>query len=86
MSSFLSRAASNTHVQLATTAIVSGAVVATAILGYQKAQLESRISRLKSSIPDIDGENDDLRKVRRASPIPRPRGPMFFPALLTPKS
>lgn len=85
MSSFLSRAASNANVQLATTAIVSGAVVATAILGYQKAQLESRIHRLKTSIPDIDGEHDDLHKVRHlsfAARALRPGPPHVYPAPL----
>ncbi|KAH8201165.1 hypothetical protein TruAng_004633 [Truncatella angustata] len=57
MSSFLSRAASDTKIQFATTAIVSGAVVAGTILGLQRLQRESRIHRLKDSIPEL--ENDD---------------------------
>lgn len=70
MSSFLSRAASNTQVQFATTAVVSGAVVAGAILGYQQLQHESRLHQLKSSIPSLDADEDEaLRRVsRRRSP------------------
>ncbi|KAH8661924.1 hypothetical protein BX600DRAFT_382737 [Xylariales sp. PMI_506] len=63
MSSFLSRASSNTHVQFATTAVVSGAVVAGAILGYQQFQRESRIHRLKNSIPELEKEDEALRKL-----------------------
>ncbi|KAK9420900.1 hypothetical protein SUNI508_00991 [Seiridium unicorne] len=57
MASFMSRAASNTQIQFATTAIVSGAVVAGTIFGLQRLKRESRISHLKDSIPEL--ENDD---------------------------
>lgn len=63
MASFLSRAASNTQFQLATTAVVSGAVVAGTILGYQRLQRESRISHLKHSIPELE-DDDSVRSVR----------------------
>ena len=58
-SSFLSNAASNRHVQLVATAVASGAVVAGAILSYQRFSQESRLSRLKDSIPSL--ENGDYR-------------------------
>lgn len=63
MASFLERASTNSRVQLAATAIVSGAVVAGAILGYQRLQEEERVSQLKSSIPSLAGDGDALRKV-----------------------
>ncbi|KAI1864680.1 hypothetical protein JX265_008404 [Neoarthrinium moseri] len=63
MASFLSRASSSNHVQLATTAIVSGAVVAGAILGYQQFQRESRVHQLKHSIPEVENEGEALRKL-----------------------
>ncbi|KAI5924515.1 hypothetical protein F4810DRAFT_127808 [Camillea tinctor] len=50
-SSFLERASSSHQVQLAATALASGAVVATAILGYQHLQQAGRLQRLKGSIP-----------------------------------
>ncbi|GAP87148.2 putative molybdopterin biosynthesis protein moeb protein [Rosellinia necatrix] len=57
MASFLERAGANTRIQLAATAVASGAVVAGAILGYQRLLREERISQLKSSIPSLaDGE------------------------------
>lgn len=62
-SSFLSQATSNTKVQFATTAIVSGAVVASAILGYQQLQRNERINKLKDSIPSLEADRDALGKV-----------------------
>jgi hypothetical protein len=47
--------------------------VATAILGYQRFQRESRIHRLKDSIPELENEDDDaLRKVGIDSYLPAP--------------
>ncbi|KAK8016229.1 hypothetical protein PG993_014418 [Apiospora rasikravindrae] len=63
MSSFLSQATSNTKVQFATTAVVSGAVVASAILGYQQLQRNERINKLKDSIPSFEAEGGDLGKL-----------------------
>ncbi|KAK8074972.1 hypothetical protein PG997_009635 [Apiospora hydei] len=63
MSSFLSQATSNTKVQFATTAVVSGAVVASAILGYQQLQRNERINKLKDSIPSLGAEGGDLGKL-----------------------
>ncbi|KAK8132678.1 hypothetical protein PG999_000851 [Apiospora kogelbergensis] len=62
-SSFLSQATSNTKVQFATTAIVSGAVVASAILGYQQLQRNERINKLKDSIPSAGADRDALGKL-----------------------
>lgn len=45
---------SHNTTQLAATALVSGAVVATTILGYQQVQRERRAEQLKHSIPELD--------------------------------
>ncbi|KAI1184889.1 ubiquitin-protein ligase molybdopterin-converting factor [Nemania serpens] len=63
MASFLERASTNQRVQLAATAIASGAVVAGAILGYQRSRRFKRIHRLKSSIPSLADEDEALRKL-----------------------
>lgn len=62
MSSWLSRATSSTQAQFAATAIVSGAVVAGAILGYQHVRRQERVEDLKSSIPEL-GRNHHAEKV-----------------------
>lgn len=64
MASFLERASSNSRVQLAATAVASGAVVAGAILGYQRLRREERIHQLKDSIPLPIDEGEALRRVR----------------------
>ncbi|KAI2782247.1 ubiquitin-protein ligase molybdopterin-converting factor [Daldinia loculata] len=53
MASFLERTTVNSKVQLAATAIASGAVVAGTILGYQRLQRKERINQLKESIPSL---------------------------------
>lgn len=58
MSSWFQRAASSTQAQLAATAIVSGAVVAGAILGYQHVRRVERTEDLKRSIPEL-GAGDE---------------------------
>ncbi|KAI1634761.1 hypothetical protein F4809DRAFT_665177 [Biscogniauxia mediterranea] len=60
-SSFLERASSSHQVQLAATALASGAVVATAILGYQRLQQAGRTSQLKDSIPSHADRDQDLK-------------------------
>ena len=67
MSSIFSQAASSSKVQLVATALVSGAVAASVLLGYQRLQREERISRLKSSIPSPSDEGDDLQQVSHPS-------------------
>lgn len=62
MSSWLSRVVSSTQAQFAATAIVSGAVVAGAILGYQHVRRQERAEDLKSSIPEL-GQNHHAEKV-----------------------
>lgn len=64
MASFLERATSSSKVQFAATAIASGAVVAGAILGYQRLQREERMHKLKDSIPSLIDESETLRRVR----------------------
>jgi hypothetical protein len=53
----LSRGPSNNSAQLAATALVSGIIVASAILGYQRIRRERNVERLKHSIPDLDEEH-----------------------------
>jgi len=73
-SSFLSSAAGNRHVQLVATAVVSGAAVGGAILGYQRFSQESRISRLKDSIPALDSSDHRSQEVPYSPEPPRVGG------------
>ncbi|KAF2836872.1 hypothetical protein M501DRAFT_959639 [Patellaria atrata CBS 101060] len=57
MSSWISRATSSHHAQLVATAVISGVVVAGAVLGIQKARRIYRVEHLKASIPDISQEH-----------------------------
>lgn len=52
MSTFWSRASSDSRIQLAATAVLSGGVVAAGLLSYQRLSHEKRVSRLKDSIPN----------------------------------
>lgn len=67
MSTFLSRATSDSRFHLAATAVISGSVVAAGILSYQRLSHEKRVSRLKDSIPD-PGDDHPLQKVSRPLP------------------
>ena len=53
MSSWLQCAASSKGFQFGATALVSGAVVAGAILGYQHVRRQEKVEDLKSSIPAL---------------------------------
>jgi hypothetical protein len=55
----------NSKAQLAATAIVSGAIVAGGILGYQHVRRQEKVEDLKSSIPRL-GEEHQADKVRCA--------------------
>lgn len=57
---FLSQHSTNHNFQLATTAVVSVAVGAVAILGLQHLQREARVSRLKRSIPAPDEDDQHV--------------------------
>ncbi|KAF1927394.1 uncharacterized protein M421DRAFT_421800 [Didymella exigua CBS 183.55] len=61
MSSWISRATESRNAQLVTTAVVSGVVVASAILGLQKAKRMYRVADLKASIPDITDDHHSTR-------------------------
>ena len=61
MPSWISRATESHNAQLVATAAVSGFVVGSAILGYQKARRMTRVADLKASIPDL---SDDHRPSR----------------------
>lgn len=63
MSSWISRASSSSQAQFAATAVVSGAVVAGAILGYQHVRRQEKVEDLKRSIPELDSKHH-ARKVR----------------------
>ena len=56
--SWISRTTSSHPAQLAATALVSGAVVAGAIFGFQHVRRRVRVDHLKKSIPLIDEEQD----------------------------
>lgn len=58
MSSWLQRQASSHSVQLAATAVLSGAVVAGAIFGVQNARRKIAVEDLKASIPAADEEHE----------------------------
>jgi hypothetical protein len=53
MSSWFQRTSSSSQAQFAATALVSGAVVAGAIFGYQHLRRQERVEDLKSSIPEL---------------------------------
>jgi hypothetical protein len=53
MSSWLQRATSSKEFQFGATAMVSGAVVAGVILGYQHVRRQEKVEDLKSSIPAL---------------------------------
>ncbi|KAI9866330.1 MAG: hypothetical protein M1813_001452 [Trichoglossum hirsutum] len=73
MSSWLSRTVSSHRAQLAATAVVSGAVVAGAILGFQHAKRKSRVELLKRSIPELDEhDTNKLTEYGSASPTEIP--------------
>lgn len=57
MPSWISKATESHNAQLITTAAVSGLVVATTILGFQKARRMTRVADLKASIPEISDEH-----------------------------
>ncbi|KAI0487618.1 ubiquitin-protein ligase molybdopterin-converting factor [Xylaria cf. heliscus] len=58
---FLERASNHPRAPLAATAIASGAVVASAILGYQSLQQGKRIRKLKRTIPSLADDSETLR-------------------------
>lgn len=63
MSDLISRAAADTKIQLAATAVASGVFVASSILGYQHFQRAGRISRLKASLAEIDTSGSEIIKL-----------------------
>lgn len=61
MSSWITRATESRNAQLITTAVVSGALVASTILGFQQARRMYRVAEVKASIPDIDDKHQAQR-------------------------
>ncbi|KAK4673748.1 hypothetical protein QC763_114670 [Podospora pseudopauciseta] len=68
----MSSLTSNNKVQLAATAVVSAAVAAGAILSYQRLQKDSRLNRLKQSIPNPGDDESGVQKLTRVGPLPKP--------------
>ena len=64
MTTWLSDALQTHKLQLAATAVVSGALVAGAILGLQTAKREYKVYDLKETIPELN-EPHDVEKVWR---------------------
>ncbi|KAH9889126.1 ubiquitin-protein ligase molybdopterin-converting factor [Xylariomycetidae sp. FL2044] len=60
MSSFLERTVSSPRFQLAATAIASGLLVASSILGSQRLRREVRVIELKGSIPSLAEEDEHV--------------------------
>ncbi|KAI9055131.1 hypothetical protein LZ554_000096 [Drepanopeziza brunnea f. sp. 'monogermtubi'] len=73
MSSWLSRTASTSQAQFAATALVSGAVVAGAIFGYQHVRRQERVEDLKSSIPAL-GQSHQADKLTDFGAAPSKTG------------
>lgn len=65
MTSWLEKQAGSHKVQLAATAVLSGAAVAAGILGFQAMRRHDAVEKLKASIPEID-ERHHAEKVRAA--------------------
>ncbi|KAG6303600.1 hypothetical protein E4U09_007155 [Claviceps aff. purpurea] len=63
MTSFLSDTLSNPRFQLLLTAVLSGATVASLILGYQALEREERLEELKSSIPQLADNSHEANKL-----------------------
>ncbi|KAG6192644.1 hypothetical protein E4U27_002377 [Claviceps purpurea] len=63
MASFLSDTLSNPRFQLLLTAVLSGATVASLILGYQALEREERLEELKSSIPQLADNSHEANKL-----------------------
>lgn len=67
MSGYISNLISTPRGQLITTAVFSGAAVATLIFGYQALEREERLSALKNSIPSINDGKHHTSKVGQNS-------------------
>ncbi|KAG5976043.1 hypothetical protein E4U58_006378 [Claviceps cyperi] len=63
MTSLLSDTLSNPRVQLLLTAVLSGATVASLILGYQALEREERLEELKNSIPRLAENSHEASKL-----------------------
>lgn len=69
MTSWLGRITGTREAQLAATAVVSGAVVASAIFGYQNVRRRERVGELKADIPDLNdvSEGHKVGMVRQST-------------------
>lgn len=57
MSSWFQHHANSPQSQLTATAVISGAAVASALLGYQALRRREAVGSLKASIPDINDKH-----------------------------
>ena len=71
MFSWLSEVAGSHRLQLGVTAIVSGCIAASAVIGLQEGRKWYNEHELKESIPDLD-QPHDVEKVRCPSPVLEP--------------
>ncbi|KAL2003865.1 hypothetical protein VTN02DRAFT_1887 [Thermoascus thermophilus] len=72
MSSWLQRQAGSQQAQLAATAVLSGAAVAGAILGFQSMRRREKVKELKASIPEINERHhaEKLTQYGTVTPVP----------------
>ncbi|KAI9929966.1 hypothetical protein ASPWEDRAFT_147421 [Aspergillus wentii DTO 134E9] len=70
MSSFIQHHAGSHQSQLAATAVISGAAVAGAILGYQAYRRREAVENLKASIPDINDKHHAEKLTEYGAPAP----------------
>lgn len=68
MSSWLTDIASSHKFHLGVTAVVSGCLAATAVVGLQKARTRYDLHDLKDSIPDLDAPHD-VEQVREVDDL-----------------
>lgn len=75
--SWIQQHANSHQSRLAATAVLSGAAVAGAILGYQAIRREKAVHKLKASIPDINDSHyaEKVRHINHRVPIIVMQGP-----------
>ncbi|OJD24685.1 hypothetical protein ACJ73_03947 [Blastomyces percursus] len=70
MSAWIQRQTNSPYVQLAGAAVLSGAAVAGAILGYQSVKRQAAVQKLKASIPDLDEQHTTQKLTEFGLAIP----------------
>lgn len=72
MASWIQRQSNSHQAQLAATAVLSGAAVASAILGVQKFRRQKAVKQLKESIPEINDKHQAENLNEYGAPAPGP--------------